>query len=154
MSGPSFEAEKGEGARKGGRRPMFGELQYSRILWSVCFVVVIFGYGCKRSAPDEKSSSVPNGAKMYQETFKITNTGSVDIAELKIICDGKPTVIKGLKPGQPVYVTITRAEIASFSYEIRYVDGKVVKRPAIDSVRCSSGETQMVIEDGGKMYFR
>jgi len=115
---------------------------------------MILGYGCKKSAPDEKSISVGNGAKMHQETFKITNTGSVDIAELKMICDGKPTVIKGLKPGQPVYAAVTTDEVSSFSFEIRYVDGSIVKHPVKDWVLCSSGETQIVIEDGGKMYFR
>jgi len=123
---------------------MFGELQYSRILWPVCFVVMILGYGCKKSAPDEKSVSVGNGAKMHQETFKITNTGSVDIAELKVICDGKPTVIKGLRPGQPTYVTITRAEVASFGFEIRYMDGSIVEHPAKEWVLCSSPKTSEV----------
>ena len=142
-----------KGARKGGGRLMLREIQYTRILWSVCFSVVIFGHGCNRSAPDEESNSVPNGAKVYRETFKITNTGSVDIAELKIICDGKPTVIKDLKRWQPVYTQVTTADISSFSFEIRYVDGKIVKHPP-ENWSGHPGETQMVIEDDGKIYTR
>jgi len=133
---------------------MFGKLEYLRAVCCICFVVTVLGYGCRKSTPDEKPAPDANGVKMYQETFKITNTGCVDIAELRIICDGNVTIINNIKKMQPVYTTITRREIASISYEIRYADGKVVKRPAIDSVRCSDGETQIVIEDDGKMYFR
>ncbi len=91
---------------------------------------------------------------MQQESLKITNTGSVNIAELKIICDGRPTFIKNLQPGQPVYATLSTDEVSSLSFEIQYADGKVVRHAAKDWVLCSSGETQIVIEDGGKMYFR
>jgi len=126
---------------------------YRWILLLVCSSAVVLSLtGCNGESEDGSEESVPGTRQV--NTFRITNGSSQTIKKLTIYYDGSSVEIEDLKYGVPVLQQITANYPPTLRFVILYANGQKSEVAREDWYVDANQEIQMVIEDGGKVFFR
>jgi len=97
--------------------------------------------------------SRPHATAAMTVRFLVTNTGSAPIRRLTVYHNTKTDYLADLDPARQTALEIRIPEPVMLGFTVEYTDGRVIEHPPREWWGLTD-ELQIVIEDGGQMFFR